>query len=237
MEFIIKNYHKQYCIVGLDSLTMNIDKITDLYKNPKNDFFLVENKCDYEQLNNILHKYGFYKFKCHTLTDEPPEVLIYYFMTNRKLYKNYEIINNFIYKPKYNTDLEQRPDVINYISNPDDKYLEIGVEYGYTFCDVHIKNKIGVDPLPYFESEDLIIKTSDDYFNSLNSCIKFDIIFIDGLHQCEQVAKDLNNSIRHLNKNGKILLDDIIPLNSHEQFKVPIYHEYKKEFGCHIPEI
>jgi hypothetical protein len=134
-----------------------------------------------------------------------------------------------MYKPKYNTDFSQRHEVINSVSKPDDKYLEIGVETGYTFINVHMQNKVGVDPSPQFESEKLVLKTSDDYFENLdpNNNAKFDIIFIDGLHQCEQVAKDVNNSIRFLNENGKILLDDIIPLNYHEQLKIPVKHEYQ----------
>ena len=55
----------------------------------------------------------------------------------------------------------------------------------------------------------------------------FDIVFIDGLHQCDQVAKDINNSLKCLNENGKILLDDIIPLNYDEQLKIPIKHRYE----------
>jgi glycosyltransferase involved in cell wall biosynthesis len=223
------DYNKQYCIVGLDSLSMNIEKITSLYDNPKNDFFLIENKCYIGQLHYILDRYGFSRFKCYTLIDETPEVLIKYFMIKYKSCENYEIINNHIYKPKYNTDFSQRHEVINSVSSQDDNYLEIGVETGYTFKNVKMQNKVGVDPSPQFESEKLVLKTSDDYFDNLdpNTTDKFDIIFIDGLHQCEQVAKDINNSIRFLNENGKILIDDIIPLNYDEQLKIPVRHEYQ----------
>ena len=223
------DHDKQYCIVGIDSLSMNIEKITSLYQDIRNDFFLIENKCDIGQLHYILDRYGFSRFKCYTLMDETPEVLIKYFMLNYKSCEDYEIINNYIYKPKYNTDLSKRHEVINSVSKPDDKYLEIGVETGYTFNNVQMQNKIGVDPSPQFESEKLVLKTSDDFFENLNpnTNTKFDIIFIDGLHQCEQVAKDVNNSIRFLNENGKILLDDIIPLNHDEQLKIPVRHEYQ----------
>lgn len=223
------DYDKQYCIVGIDSLSMNIEKITSLYENHRIDFFLIENKCDIGQLQYILDRYGFSRFKCYTLMDETPEVLIKYFMIKYKSCENYEIINNCIYKPKYNTDFSQRHEVINSVSSQDDKYLEIGVETGYTFNNVQMQNKVGVDPSPHFESEKLVLKTSDDYFENLDpiTSSKFDIIFIDGLHQCEQVAKDINNSIRFLNENGKILLDDIIPLNHDEQLKIPVRHEYR----------
>jgi glycosyltransferase involved in cell wall biosynthesis len=223
------DYDKQYCIVGLDSLSMNIEKIISLYENPRNDFFLIENKCHIGELQYILDRYGFSRFKCYTLIDETPEVLIKYFMIKYKSCENHEIINNYMYKPNYNTDFSQRHEVINSVSSRDDKYLEIGVETGYTFNNVQMQNKIGVDPSPKFESEKLVLKTSDDFFENLdpNTNSNFDVIFIDGLHQCEQVAKDINNSIRFLNENGKILLDDIIPLNYHEQLKIPVKHEYQ----------
>jgi hypothetical protein len=224
------DYDKQYCIVGIDSLSMNIEKITSLYQDIRNDFFIVDNKCELGHLQYMLDIYGFSRFKCYSLIDETPEILIKYFELQYKSCEKYEIINNFVYKPKYNTDFANRHSVINHISSQDDKYLEIGVETGYTFNNVHMQNKTGVDPSPQFESENLILKTSDDYFENLDqidSNNKFDIVFIDGLHQCDQVAKDINNSLRCLNENGKILLDDIIPLNYDEQLKVPIKHRYE----------
>jgi hypothetical protein len=85
-----------------------------------------------------------------------------------------------------------------------------------------------VDPSPSFRSENLVIKTSDDFFENLNpNDARFDIVFIDGMHQTEFVLKDINNSIAFLNDNGKILLDDIIPLNIDEQLKIPIKHSYE----------
>ena len=220
------DYDKQYCIVGLDSLILNKTKITSLYEDSRNDFLILDNKCDLGHLQYMLDIYGFSRFKCYTLIDETPEILIKYFMLQYKSCENYEIINDFVYKPIFNTEFSQRHLVINSVSKSDDKYLEIGVETGYTFNNVQIQNKTGVDPLPHFESVDLVLKTSDDYFlQNINT--KFDVVFIDGLHQCEQVAKDINNSLRCLNENGKILLDDIIPLNYDEQLNVPLKHEVR----------
>jgi glycosyltransferase involved in cell wall biosynthesis len=226
------DYDKQYCIIGLDSLILNKDKISSLYEDLRNDFLILDNKCNLGHLQYMLDIYGFSRFKCYTLIDETPEILIKYFLLQYKSCENYEIINDFVYKPKYNTNFDQRHLVINHVSNPDDTYLEIGVETGYTFNNVHFLNKIGVDPLPHFESEHLVVKTSDDYFlqninTENNKNTKFDIVFIDGLHQSEQVAKDINNSIKFLNENGKVLLDDIIPLNYDEQLKVPLKHEVR----------
>jgi hypothetical protein len=220
------DYDKQYCIIGMDSLLLNIEKITLLNTNSKNDFILLDNKCSIEHLHYFLDIYGFSNFKCYTLIDETPEILIKYFLQLYKSCDNYEIINNYIYKLNYNTNLHQRHLVINQVSNSEDKYLEIGVETGFTFNNVHFLTKTGVDPSPTFNSDDLVLKTSDDFFGGLEASTTYDIIFIDGMHQTEYVLKDFNNSIKYLNENGKILLDDIIPLNVNEQLKVPFKHNY-----------
>ena len=222
------DYDKQYCIVGVDSLISNMERITSLYQDIRNDFFIIENKCEIGHLQYMLDIYGFSRFKCYSLIDETPEVLIKYFELQYKSCENYEIINNFVYRPNYNTNFGNRHSVINSVSSQDGKYLEIGVETGFTFNNVHLLDKTGVDPSPQFHSENLILKTSDDFFANLdpNSNTKFDVVFIDGLHQSDQVAKDINNSLQYLNENGKILLDDIIPLNYDEQLKVPIKHRY-----------
>jgi len=221
-------YDKQYCIIGFDSLLFNIERVKELYTNNKNDFLILDNKCSVQHLQFLLDIYGFDKFKCYSLLDETPEVLIKYFMLQYKSCEEYEIINNSIYRTPYNSDFIHRHDVINYISNSQDKYLEIGVETGYTFNNTHFTNKTGVDPSPHFKSEKLVVKTSDEFFDNFNSNNEpFDIVFIDGMHQVEYVVKDINNSIDHLSSNGKILLDDIIPLNSDEQLKYPIKHSYE----------
>jgi hypothetical protein len=221
------DYDKQYCIIGFDSLLFNIEKIKIWYANEKNDFFIIDNKCSVENLQYLLDVYGFSRFKCYSLIDETMEVLINFFMLRNKYCENYEIINNYVDKIEYNSNYSNRHEVINYISKPEDKYLEIGVETGYTFNNVHFTNKTGVDPSPTFNSVDLVIKTSDDFFENLQLDSLFDIVFIDGMHQSEYVIKDINNSIKYLNDNGKILLDDIIPLNSDEQLKIPIKHIYE----------
>ena len=49
--------------------------------------------------------------------------------------------------------------------------------------------------------------TSDEYFLKIKDTgIKFDIIFIDGLHLDYQVNLDLKNSLKHLSENGFIVI-------------------------------
>jgi hypothetical protein len=84
-------------------------------------------------------------------------------------------------------------------------YLEIGCDQDQLFSKIKIEKKIGVDPA----SGGTIRETSDNFFKKNN--IKFDIIFIDGLHEYDQVKKDINNSLLFLNNNGVIFLHDCMP--------------------------
>ena len=228
-KIVNNDYDKIYYIIGIDSLVLNIEKVRECYNNPRNDFYLIDNKCDLNMLQYLLDIYGFSKFKCYTLIDNDVDVLKKYLLFTYNYCDNYEIIDNYIQRVKYNTDYHERHHVINSVSSPDNKYLEIGVENGFTFNNVHFKNKKGVDPCPIFKSEDVILKTSDEYFEDLfknnNNYNLFDVVFIDGMHQVEYAFKDINNSIKCLSTNGKIIIDDIIPLHIDEQHKLPVNYK------------
>jgi glycosyltransferase involved in cell wall biosynthesis len=218
------DYDYQYCILGIDSLILNKQKIYSLYLNERNDFIILDNKCDINYLQNYLDSCGLSRFKCYTLIDETFNNLKKYFMMYKSC-DNFEIIDASINKIKYNSNLGCRHEVINYVSNSNNLYLEIGVENGYTFNNVHFTDKTGVDPAPYFNDDRINIMTSEQYFKTCDK--SFDIIFIDGMHQTEFILKDFNNSIQHINIDGKILIDDIIPLNYEEQLKVPTKNIYE----------
>jgi len=224
---IIKNYDfdRQYCIIGIDSLIKNIDIIYDLCKDPRNDFIVLDNKCSISYLCWKLDYYNLSNFKCYCLRDVTDEELIDYFMITYKSTEEFFIFNDNVKKLKYNTNFSERFEVINALTKPNEIYLEIGVETGFTYSRVHFENKTGVDPDPKFEHHTLVLKTSDDYFENNDS--KKDVIFIDGMHQVENVVKDLNNSIQILNRSGKIFVDDILPLTYDEQCKIPKRHYYE----------
>lgn len=231
-NLVINNdYDKQYCIVGYDSLLFNLDRVKELYKNPRNDFIILENKCSIEYLQTRLDNLRFERIKCYTLIDTPNEQLINYFKLLYKSVPDYEIINNTFDKPVYNSDFTKRSQVINSLTNKTDNYLEIGVEYGECFNEIHFINKIGVDPDPKFTpTSGYIFKlTSDDYFKQyfISDDKTFHVIFIDGMHQSEYFLTDINNSINSLTDDGIIFIDDILPLNYNEQLKVPVKHYYE----------
>ena len=50
---------------------------------------------------------------------------------------------------------------------------------------------------------------SDDVFENINP-FRFNVIFIDGMHHCENVLRDFNNSIKALTKNCHIFIYDCI---------------------------
>ena len=114
---------------------------------------------------------------------------------------------------------QQRWDIMNYLIQKYNykTYLEIGVNDGLCIRKINIDHKDGVDPYPGSEVGGAVVPeinypiSSDDFFNSIEPIKTYDIIFIDGLHHCEQVDKDIINALKHLNKNGIIILHDCNP--------------------------
>lgn len=113
-------------------------------------------------------------------------------------------------------------------------YLEIGVDNpNSTFNLVNAKSKWAVDP--YYDTTQCHVwnehnkvamergikgtfkkMTSDEFFASIKGIrIKWDVIFIDGLHTEEQVDKDIENALLHLKVGGIIFIDDCHPTNQY----------------------
>lgn len=96
------------------------------------------------------------------------------------------------------------------------RYLEIGVESGFTLENIEVDARWGVDPAPRFDLSRLPRRveffegTSDEFFQQLGHDTDFDVAFIDGLHTFEQTYKDLLNTLAHL-RDGAVLLDDTVP--------------------------
>lgn len=86
------------------------------------------------------------------------------------------------------------------------RYLEIGVSNGGTFYNIECQVKHGVDP----NNKDMLYPiTSDEFFENCNQT--YDLVFIDGDHECNQVLRDIDNSIKHLSPNGIIFIHDTKP--------------------------
>jgi predicted O-methyltransferase YrrM len=112
---------------------------------------------------------------------------------------------------------ETRLDLINLAIQKAEakKYLEIGCDKNKIFNKIQCEYKVGVDPLRGGTHR----MYSDSFFEQNTET--FDVIFIDGLHQYDQVSRDFWNSLNCLNENGFIILHDMMPV-SPEEAVVPI---------------
>jgi len=117
----------------------------------------------------------------------------------------------------------QRYHIINYLIEKYKlvNYLEIGVFKGENIREIKATHKDGVDPgvEGYTPPEVNYPMISDDFFKLIEEHeeIKYDIIFIDGLHHAEQVTKDIQNSLKHLVPNGFIVMHDCNPVSYEAQ--------------------
>ena len=129
---------------------------------------------------------------------------IFHYIFKEKFYKKINI--NWSDFPNRSKIIQNTIDLKNYKS-----YLEIGCDNDQNFNKIKINKKFGVDPI----SGGNIRKTSDDFF--FQNKDSFDCIFIDGLHEYDQVKKDIINSLKYLNDGGIIFVHDCLPRSYFEQ--------------------
>lgn len=112
----------------------------------------------------------------------------------------------------------KRYDIINrFISKYDlSRYLEIGVFKGECIEKINIKHKDGVDPGHENEMHHMVNYNTTSclffagFFHGM-SVKKYDIVFIDGLHESHQVDKDIKNSLTSTVDSGFVLMHDCSP--------------------------
>jgi hypothetical protein len=116
----------------------------------------------------------------------------------------------------------RRSAIINFLMtlSPAKNYLEIGVRNPEkNFNKINCKNKFSVDPGIEFKENPVDYKmTSDEFFEKMREGttgidigVKFDVIFIDGLHIANQVEKDILNALDFISDTGFIVLHDCNP--------------------------
>lgn len=152
--------------------------------------------------------------------------MIYKILKSAKL--TYKILNDKVFAESFDksnfevTKQPSRTDILNYLLNflnRETTYLEIGVRNpNDNFIHIRSNSKYSVDPGYEFEQNPVDFRlTSDEFFTQLASnlilenSIRFDVIFIDGLHLAEQVNRDIINSLQYIKDDGFIVLHDCNP--------------------------
>ena len=110
-------------------------------------------------------------------------------------------------------------------------YLEIGVDRGACLEAIRAHVRVGVDPQPAIRElriagAMLFCGMSDDFFRSFHAPGFFDLVFIDGWHEHEQVYRDVTNSLQMLRTDGTIVLHDCNPTTEAMQHVPQIQGEW-----------
>lgn len=108
-------------------------------------------------------------------------------------------------------------------------YFEIGISTGASLQLSRTKT-VAVDPAfaitePIACDVRIVRETSDDFFAAPGALDHFagvpiDLAFIDGMHLAEFALRDFMNTERHMSRAGVIVLDDMLPRNSLEAFRI-----------------
>lgn len=129
----------------------------------------------------------------------------------------------------WNTKSFNRIALVNFLISKtrgwDSTYLEIGCASNALFNSVPAKTKVGVDPAEGGTHR----MTSDDFFAANDR--SFDVVFIDGLHEYQQVRRDAINALACLNPGGWIAFHDFLPSSWKEQH-VPQLHSRAWNGDC-----
>lgn len=165
------------------------------------------NKEYFKKNNNHLEVINPSAIKQHTMT-------CMYDILNVLINLNLNDIINIFNKKKHIDTLYihkiKRYDIINLLIQKYNfkSYLEIGYGFGETYKNIKCEMKHAIDL--FVNNSDITFNmSSNDAFNIITQ--KYDIIFIDGDHNENQVYIDIQNSLNHLNENGIIVCHDMIP--------------------------
>ena len=112
--------------------------------------------------------------------------------------------------------MKAKDKILNQLIRENDfkSYLEIGYAQGSNFHSIQCESKLAID-IKTPQSLEVLEMSSDEFFEKND--LKFDLIFIDGDHDCNQVEKDIKNSWYSLNKGGIIALHDVRPFTKEMQ--------------------
>ena len=163
-----------------------------------------------EHIYHLPPAYNAFSFQSPPVPD--PDVIIRHyagFKSNLRSFQDYQTYDRMSWGEVLYHTLRTRHDVINaFIADRGyHSFLEIGTDTGVSLRTVHADYIVSVDPDPSTPATHHM--TSDNFFASYDD--RFDIIFIDGLHECHQAYRDILNALCQLNPNGVIVMHDCLP--------------------------
>ena len=82
----------QFCIIGLETVFKHFYRFKELYSDCNNEFVVMDNKNDEDELYRIIHTLNFYNMKCCSLINKSEEELIDYWNKVFKSCDNFNII-------------------------------------------------------------------------------------------------------------------------------------------------
>jgi len=85
-------YKKQYAVIGMGGFFNNIERIRELYGDPKNDIIVLDNMISHHELCRLLEINNMFRMKCYSITDITNEELERYFLLTYKSCSDWEII-------------------------------------------------------------------------------------------------------------------------------------------------
>ena len=106
-------------------------------------------------------------------------------------------------------------EIINALPNIENKrYLELGVDAGWTYDHVLCKDKTGVEITDGKGPATHIMSTEDFLRNHANG--PYDVVYIDACHEVMHVMRDFNWSTEYLAESSVVLVHDLGPASEKE---------------------
>ena len=197
----------------------NSFKMAEYKKGTYLDFRLANKEMpDYKIIDQPIEELNFFKYvdiQKYFNTEHPYFKRKKIYFEKREMYGDcslYHFAHDFCNADR-NSIINHLIKIYNY-----ETYLEIGTYNCRHFDDVNIKFRTGVEPGPpkddeiYQKWEDNIYEMkSNEYFEDLDADVTYDIIFIDGCLLEDNIIADINSALKHLNRNGIIVVHDCNP--------------------------
>jgi len=161
------DYDTQICIIGMKGLEMNMERIMELYRYPRNDFLLLLSEGSYKEVIEHLERLGLTRLKFYILAGSNDETLVKYFY---RVYRGVDGVIIFDGRHSSNMantrlrledgtgsvfdhlliELPEQELAEQYI-RPDCVVLELGARYGSVSCIINRKlsdprNQVSVEP-------------------------------------------------------------------------------------------